>query len=218
MKILLIDDHSIFREGLALLLNTFRTGIEILQAGTCEEAFGILDSAGSSVDIAIMDLTLPGMQGLDGIPIIRERHPETPIVVLSANDDMETIRKAIDQGAMGFIPKSSNSKVMICALNLVLEKGIYLPPCIFLTSKRITLPNPPPAVSGDAINQLGLTPRQREVLFLLLQGKPAKAICRDLDLSLNTVKSHTTAVLRALNVSNRTEAVIAAGKLGLRFG
>ena len=215
MKILLVDDHVLFREGLALVLRTAIADVLIYEAGTCEEAFQlILDIR--PIDLVLMDLQLPGMSGMDGIRTLRERFADIPVVALSSNDDKETVLRAIDAGTMGYIPKSSSSAVLVGALRLILAKGIYLPPSVFLGDRTQPSANDL-ASSGKTPASLGLTPRQSDVLFLLLQGKPAKVICRELGLSSTTVKVHTSAVLRALNVTTRTQAVIAAGKLGLRF-
>lgn len=222
MNILLVDDHILFREGIALLLQPLVDGGEILEAGSCEQAFAMLQND-SRVDLVLMDLGLPGLSGLDGIAMMRERHAEIPVVALSSSDDRETVLKALDAGAMGFIPKSSSSGVLKTALKLILAKGIYLPPSAFLTDR------PSPSMTSETTtasetksaaktpSALGLTPRQADVLYLILQGKPAKLICRELGLSASTVKSHTSAVLRALNVTTRTQAVVAAGKLGFKF-
>jgi DNA-binding NarL/FixJ family response regulator len=145
------------------------------------------------------------------------------VVGLSSSDDKQTILSAIDAGAMGFIPKSSSSAVLSAALQLVLSKGIYIPPEVFLRDRNV--PTPPAAAMGNPLEtaarltpvDLGLTARQGQVLFLILQGKSTKAICRDLSLSSSTVKIHTSAALRALNVTTRTQAVIAAARIGLRF-
>ena len=222
MKILLVDDHVLFREGIALLLQSLVAGDPLFQAGTCAEALELL-AQNTGVELVLMDIHLPGMSGLNGIALIRERFPLIPVVALSSSDDKQTILSAIDAGAMGFIPKSSSSAVLSSALQLVLSKGIYIPPEAFLRERTLTesLPrrtaNPPGSAAHIRPADLGLTPRQAEVLFLILQGKSAKAIGRDLSLSSSTVKIHTSAALRALNVTTRTQAVIAAGRLGLRF-
>lgn len=241
MRVLLVDDHTLFREGIALLLRPLVDPLETWEAGSCEEAFALIDQTGPA-DLVLIDLGLPGASGLEGVKGLRERHPEMPVVVMSSADDKDTVLAALDAGAMGFIPKSSTSAVMIGALKLILAKGIYLPPSVFLAARNpapATPPAapaapgavtpmhaslPPAAADGPAAgtssrrpSDLGLTPRQAEVLHLLLQGKPAKLIGRELDLSLSTVKAHTSAVLRALNVTTRTQAIVAAGRLGLRF-
>jgi DNA-binding NarL/FixJ family response regulator len=212
VKILLVDDHILFREGMALLLQPLASPMTIVDAGSTEEALLRLDEH-PDTQLVVMDLGLPGMPGLGGIALIRERHPNVPVVALSSADDKATVLQALDAGAMGFVPKSSTAPVMLAALRLILSSGIYLPPSVFLNSEGTT---PLPAGSRRPTD-LGLTARQADVLQLILQGKPAKLICRELGLSAGTVKSHTSAVLRALNVTTRTQAVVAAGRLGLKF-
>lgn len=223
MNVLLIDDHALFREGIALLLRPLVSELTVWEADSCEEAFVVLEGRGSA-DLVLIDLGLPGMSGLEGIVVIRDRYPATPVVALSSADDKDTVLRALDAGAMGFIPKSSTSSVFVGALKLIMARGIYLPPSVFLAGPR----RPDDRIETARINStelpplkrpsdLGLTGRQAEVLYLILQGKPAKLICRELDLSASTVKAHTSAVLRALNVTTRTQAVVVAGKLGLRF-
>jgi DNA-binding NarL/FixJ family response regulator len=222
MKILLVDDHVLFREGIALLLRSLIADDSLYQAGTCEEAVAIV-AQDPTIELVLMDINLPGASGISGISLIRGAYPLIPVVGLSSSDDKQTILDAIDAGAMGFIPKSSSSAVLFAALQLVLSKGIYIPPEVFLRDR-----GPSAALTNGSLDKqgtpayptptdLGLTSRQSEVLFLILQGKSAKAICRDLDLSSSTVKIHTSAALRALNVTTRTQAVIAAGRMGLRF-
>ena len=225
MNVLLIDDHPLFREGLALLLQPLMAALVIWQAGSCEDAFGLLDAAGPA-DLVLIDMALPRMQGLEGIRQLHARWPATAVVALSSSDDRDTVLHCIDAGAMGFIPKSSASEVLIPALKLVLARGIYLPPTAFLDVQQRPANAAQAAPATRAANALpggctpqalGLSPRQSEVLYLLLQGKPAKLIERELGLSASTVKTHTSAVLRALNVTTRTQAVLAAGRISLRF-
>lgn len=222
MKILLVDDHVLFREGVGLLLDSLVVDDAVYEAGSCSEALNVLQSH-DGIGLVLMDIHLAGESGIDAISMIRSRFPLIPIVALSSSDDKATILGAIDAGAMGFIPKSSSSAVLLAALQLVLSKGIYLPPEVFLRDRGpVAAASRDLGVSGDPSPHttpadLGLTTRQSEVLYLILQGKSAKAICRDLSLSSSTVKIHTSAALRALNVTTRTQAVIAAGRLGLRF-
>jgi DNA-binding NarL/FixJ family response regulator len=221
MKILLVDDHILFREGVALLLRSLIADDSLFQAGSCEEAVAHV-AANPDIELVLMDINLPGSSGLEGIARIRAQYPRLPVVALSSQDDKQTILEAIDAGAMGFIPKSSSSAILLAALQLVLSKGIYIPPAAFIRERVATAPLPEarvPLRSSESTTpaDLGLTPRQSDVLYLILQGKSAKAICRDLDLSTSTVKSHTSAALRALNVTTRTQAVIAAARLGLKF-
>jgi len=238
MRVLLVDDHTLFREGIALLLRPLVEPLETWEAGSCEEAVAVIEARGAA-DLVLIDLGLPGASGLEGVRRLREAHPEMPVVVMSSADDKDTVLAALDAGAMGFIPKSSTSAVMIGALKLILAKGIYLPPSVFLAARNpapatqpvamasapvtpmvATAPASPEVADGAPARRpadLGLTARQAQVLHLLLQGKPAKLIGRELDLSLSTVKAHTSAVLRALNVTTRTQAIVAAGRMGLRF-
>jgi DNA-binding NarL/FixJ family response regulator len=226
LNILLIDDHALFREGLALLLQPLVDQPCVWQAGSCEEAFEQLAARGPA-DLILIDLALPGLPGLEGIAELHCRHPHSPVVALSSSDDRDTVLRAIDAGAVGFVPKSATSAVLIAALQLILARGIYLPPTAFLGEARTSaVPSqlPRPEVVGGAApasctpTDLGLTARQSDVLYQILQGKPAKLIERELALSASTVKAHTSAVLRALNVTTRTQAVVAAGRIGLRFG
>jgi DNA-binding NarL/FixJ family response regulator len=217
LRILLVDDHVLFREGIALLLRPMLPGADVFEAGTIEEAIERAGAARPPVDLVLMDLGLPGVSGLEGIALFRDRFPELPVVALSSADDKDTVLKAIDAGAMGYVPKSSSSGVLAGALQVILAKGIYLPPSVFLSERAQHSAPGPVAGSRATPTSLGLTPRQADVLWLILEGKSAKMISRELGLSASTVKVHTSAVLRSLNVTTRTHAVIAAGKLGLTF-
>ena len=225
MNVLLIDDHSLFREGLVFLLRPLADTLVIHQAASCAEAEAQVQ-AGLQAQLVLIDLAMPGKHGLEGIAWLRQHCPEAMVVALSSSDDRDSVLAAIDAGAMGFVPKSSSTEVLLAALRLILARGIYLPPCAFLPgAAREPAPAPPVApvlqapvqTHGGTPADLGLSPRQAEVLYLILQGQPAKRIERALGLSASTVKAHTSAVLRALNVTTRTQAVVAAGRLGLRF-
>jgi DNA-binding NarL/FixJ family response regulator len=223
MRVLLVDDHTLFREGIAMLLGSLGTAESVLEADSVESALALL-GGGERVDLVLMDLALPGMSGLDGIARLKLDHPGLPVVALSSSDDRESVLAALDAGAMGFIPKSASSGVLMGALKVVMANGIYLPPSAFIgvrgaPAQAIAHPHAtaPRQVTATTPAEFGLTARQTEVLLLILQGKPAKLISRELGLADSTVKAHTTAVLRALNVTTRTQAVIAVGKLGLRF-
>ena len=226
MRILLVDDHQLFREGVALLLRRLGEDLELLQAANCEEAFAQCDGH-DAIDLILLDLNMAGMRGLDGLSIFRKRYPDVPVVVVSSAEDHVTVRQAIDLGAMGCIPKSSSSEIMVNALRLVLAKGIYLPPNVLLAdtaqtkfqrSEKGLAPSAERSASASRTpSDLGLTPRQADVLYLVLQGKPIKLICRELRLGEGTVKGHVSAVLRSLNVTTRTQAIVAAHRLGLTF-
>jgi DNA-binding NarL/FixJ family response regulator len=205
VKILLIDDHPLFRGGLKYLLRGLDEGVQMDESGDCDQALERLGAG--SYDLVLLDLKLPGVSGLDALASLRDAAPGTPLIVLSGEDDPEVVRASIERGAMGFIPKSSTPEVMIQALRLVLSRGVYLPP----TALDAVHPGVPAALPG-------LTPRQMEVMRCVIRGMPNKVIARELDISEATVKAHLTAVFQALGTHNRTEAVYAAAKLGLRLG
>lgn len=213
MKILVVDDHPLILEALRHLLKQLETVVEILDAPNAE-AGRQLAAAHADLDLLLLDLTLPGVNGLDFLLELRQEYPAIPVVVLSASERPEDVMRALDLGAMGYIPKTSSKDVMLQALRLVLSGGIYVPPAAIAHQP----PSPPArAVAGATIapQQLGLTDRQMEVFALILQGLPNKLICRQLNLAEGTVKIHVAAILRALNVHNRTQAVIEASRLGL---
>ena len=223
MKLLLVDDHALFREGVALLLGALEPNMKILEAGSYEEAVEIIGHT-PHIDIILMDLQLPGLCGREAIAHLREHHPEIPVVAVSSNEEKGVVLDALDAGAMGFIPKTSSSGILRAALQLVLCKGIYLPPSVFLPDpsrgvafRGMSKPTPFGKVRPVSPESLGLSERQSAVLLRILEGKPAKLISRELGLSASTVKVHTSAVLRALNVTTRTQAVVVASKLGLQF-
>ena len=216
MKILVVDDHPLIREAMQSVLAQLDPEIQLLEAGNCDEALAI---AAREPDLALvlLDLRLPGISGLDGLEVLRERHPNVPVVVLSASEDRSEVMRALDLGAMGFIPKTQPSRAMIEALKVVLAGGVYLPAEIMSQGAEA---NPSSAAYDPKAQaaELGLTPRQFEVLSLLIQGKPNKLICRDLNLAEGTVKIHVAAILKALGVMNRTQAVVAVSRKGLTLG
>jgi DNA-binding NarL/FixJ family response regulator len=165
--------------------------------------------------LVLLDLNLPDRDGFAMLGELRQRYTTISLVVLSGQQDRETVVKALDLGALGFIPKSAPRDVMVSALRLVFAGGIYIPPEAL---GRAEPKQPPTAVSHSVLPaDLGLTERQIEVLALMMQGKSNKAISRILDVAEPTVKHHVTAILKALNVASRTEAVIAVGSLGWKL-
>ena len=207
MKTLLIDDHPLFREGLALLMSSAFPELECLQAGSIGQA---LDTLAREPDIrlVLLDLALPDSTGTQGLRRLRDKVPGVTVVVLSADETPETVLAAIDHGAAGFIPKTARPGAMRAALDTVMAGGVYLPPGM--------LGSPPVTAAQDTT--LGLSARQLDVLKLLIDGMSNKLICRELDLSESTVKTHLAAIFRKLEVSSRTQAVVAAARLGLRLG
>lgn len=222
MKTLLVDDHSLFREGLALLITQGFPQLQLQQAGDIAEAMRQLE-AHPDTELLLLDLALPDSAGTSGLIHLREHAPHVTIVVLSADDSPETVLAAIDAGAAGFIPKTARSGVMQQALRTVLAGGVYLPSAVLLAprddaadSAGVAAASDSPAADADVVT--GLTPRQTDVLRLLIEGKPNKLICRELDLAESTVKTHLASIFRRLGASSRTQAVVAAARMGLRLG
>jgi len=219
MNLLIVDDHALFRGGMELLLarDEMLAGLRISQAGCLAEAFEALERA-PVIDMVLLDLTLPDSDGMKGLVRLREQYPDIPVVVLSADDRVETVVSALDHGAAGFIPKSSQPAVMGAALSLIAVGGVYLPPCVLVNGIPDGEYRPAPVCAAtDLAGDLGLSPRQVDVLRLLVEGKPNKLICRHLSLSEPTVKTHLSALYRKLNVNTRTQAVVRAAQLGLRL-
>jgi len=206
MKILVIDDHPLILDALTQLLPQLGAGIEVRGASDAAAATGILDNE-PDVALVLLDLALPGTRGLDLLADLMLDYPGVPIVVLSATHDMATVNAALGAGARGFVPKTANPAILLDAIRQVCDGGAY-------RTDNVTQ-----APEGDGVHihpdELGLTARQADVLKLLVQGKPNKLICRDLKLSEGTVKVHISAILRALNVSSRTQAVASLARRGI---
>jgi DNA-binding NarL/FixJ family response regulator len=206
MTVLLVDDHPLFRQGLRSLLERMDAGMRIHEADTCEAAlaWGERDRAG--LDLILLDLALPGMNGIDGISRFRERFATTPVVMVSASFDAHHVQQAIDRGAQGFIPKSTPPDVLMSALRLVFAGGVYVPPSVMRDG---------PASRPRANGTPALTAAQARVLALMARGQSNKVIGQALEISDNTVRAHVSAILRALDATNRTEAVSRALQMGL---
>ena len=205
MKIILADDHALFRDGFALLFQQLEAGAAVLEAGDLDEAMELV-ARHDDADLVLLDLNMPGMNGLAGIKRVRDAYPQLPVIVLSASETREIVQAVMAAGASGFIPKSSSSAVMQSAVRLVLAGGVYLPAQL-LTADA--------AASAGPDGQVRLTGRQRDVLRLLAAGMSNKEICRELELGEGTIKVHIAAIYRALDVSNRTAAANVAHRLGL---
>jgi DNA-binding NarL/FixJ family response regulator len=212
MKILVTDDHPIMRDALKIALASMLPDGEIICAGNLDE--GVRLARAHEPNLAILDLGLPGQSGIGSLTSFREQVPEVPVVVFSALDDRATVLSALDAGAMGFIPKTVPANVLMSALRIVFAGAIYVPPEALDGGEAPAADRPPPPRPAEFAT---LTPRQHEVMQLLLQGHSNKRICRQLSIAENTVKVHVSAVLRALNAENRTQAVLAASRLGLRM-
>jgi DNA-binding NarL/FixJ family response regulator len=217
MKILVVDDHVLIREALRGVLKELRSDAVVMEGSDCNQAMQFM-AEHADIGLILLDLGLPGRDGFSLLAELRERYPATSVVVLSAQQDRASVVKALDLGALGFIPKSAEREVMLAALELVFAGGIYIPPEIL--SRQEPVPSqsaaqaPATESSRTSPRDLGLTERQLDVLALMMQGKSNKVISRDLDLAEPTVKNHITAILRILKVTNRTEAVIAVIQSG----
>ncbi len=219
MKILIADDHELFLKGLELILKDFDTSTNIVKAKSYTDIFKLIEQE-RDFDLILTDLAMPGAQWLEALQKIHQSLPETPVIILSAVFDKEIVQKTIDLGAAGYIPKTSSNAVIISAVNLVLSGGVYIPAELlqdtlqndFNMLKEIeNIPENKELSEKVKI----LTPRQIDVLRLIAKGKSNKQIAFDLGLSEGTVKLHITAILKLLNVYNRTGAVVAATHLGL---
>jgi DNA-binding NarL/FixJ family response regulator len=210
MEVLIVDDHALVRDALRRVLEQLGREVTVFEAGDCGRAFALIE-AQPELELVLLDLNLPGMHGLAALGELRTRYPAVSVVVISAAEDRASVTQALDHGAMGYIPKSSSNEVLASALRLVLSGGIYIPPAILGAAEPVLQPGGAKLRPSD----LGLTERQSQVLTLLMQGKSNKLICRELDLAESTVKNHVTHVLKTLSVTSRTQAVIAAARIGL---
>jgi len=208
MKCLLVDDHHLIREALHGALKELRRDVVVLDATTGGQALEVV-AKHPDISLVLLDLTLPDRDGFSVLGELRQNNPSISVVVLSAVQDRDNVMKALGLGASGFIPKSAQREVMLGALQLVLAGGIYIPPQVLERSAGPTATAP-----ATWCEELGLTERQIAVLELMMQGKNNKTICRTLKLAEPTVKNHVSQILKALKVSNRTEAVVAANRLG----
>jgi DNA-binding NarL/FixJ family response regulator len=267
MKVLLIDDHPLILSALQAIIQTLDDDIDVASADTPEAAFALL-AQDSGVELVLLDLSLgETVDGFDVLADLRERHPGLPVVVVSATERLSDMVRAVDMGAMGFVPKRSSNSELFEALALVLAGGVFIPPALLglvrLPGMKLSeaaaaadaaagrIPpqppppppsaasaaaHPPPADAGDTspavmrpmvgdghgvgsaglhmgMATLGLTPRQTDVLALLLKGLPNKLIARELNVSVDTIKDHVAAVLRALGVNSRTQAVLVVSRM-----
>ncbi|MCH7344013.1 response regulator transcription factor [Pelomonas sp. CA6] len=231
MRVLLIDDHPLILSALRTVIEGLGDGVEVQGAGSAAEARALL-AGREDFDLVLLDLQLGDASGFDVLDEFRANYPALPVVVISASDRASDVIRAIDQGAMGFVPKRTSNEVLAQALRLVMSGGIYVPPMSLGSESPEPAPLVPPGTPALApvhvlaseggyqsipgLDSLGLTPRQTDVLALLLQGKPNKIIARELGVSVETIKDHVAAVLKALGVSSRTQAVLAVAQMGQR--
>ena len=219
VKVLIADDHRLIIEGVKLKLAELDPAVETVVAMNLEELDRMVASHADSLDLALVDITMPGTQGHQHVSRLRAQAPALPVIVLSGSEDVDLMRSLMEIGVLGFIPKAYSPEVMLSAIRLVMAGGIYIPPLLLANAQaqgwqpsEAAAPPVDPARGIDGLRKL-LTERQIDVMRLLSQGKPNKLIARDLGISEGTVKIHLAAIFRALNVRNRVEAVVASRKL-----
>lgn len=222
MKIVLVDDHPLIRDSVDALLRKFNVESVLLKAGTLHEGLRRLEED-PDVDLVLLDLQLPDTSGLDGLRTLKQTYPEIPVVVLSATEDAETILAALNNGATGYIPKSSPPDTLLAAIDLVIHhKMIYIPLQVLGIHAR--LPND--AALGQSavanhtavtLQELGIAGRAADVLEGLIEAKPLKVIARDLGIAESTVKAHAKSIYMSLRARNRAEAFVKVAELGIKF-
>jgi two-component system nitrate/nitrite response regulator NarL len=206
MRLLLVDDHAVVREGVAALLQQARAGVQVVRAGDGEEALALV-RRDPDLDAVLLDLVLPGMDGLRTIEALGRERADLPVIVLAGSEDPRDVRRALAAGALGYVPKSADPLTLLSALDFVLAGNVYLPPLLLFEDGGEPLARRAPSANES---RLELTGRQVDVLKLLALGMPNKSIAQALGLSDKTVKVHVTAIFRSLNVVNRTQAAAAA--------
>lgn len=204
IKILVIEDHALVREGLLQTLQGLEEEVVTLGAADADSGLEILTTY-DDIDLILLDLMLPGTSGMALLGVLRKRYPTIPVVILSALDDSETVTRALRQGASGFVPKSSSTEAMMEALREVLAGDVYLPPKLREVAARGARPR-------SVADRYGLTPGQMRVLELLTEGKTNRQIAEMLGVTEGTVKIHVSAIFKAMNVSNRSQALLLASK------
>jgi DNA-binding NarL/FixJ family response regulator len=205
-RVIIVDDHPLFRGALSQAVTAAFPTAEMLEAGSLEELVEKL-AVGGDTDLVLLDLSMPGVRGLSGLLYLRAEHPEVPVVIVSASDDIATIRRCMDFGASGFVPKSEPVERIREAVRKVLEGEIWIPPGLDLADAG-------DQETSDLVARLStLTPQQVRVLMMLGEGLLNKQIAFKLGVSEATIKAHVSAILQKLGVDSRTQAVIAIGKL-----
>ena len=203
---MLIDDHAFLRDALAEVMVRAFAGVQVLQAGDLKGASALLELH-QDVDLLLLDLHLPDGDGLDALAGLRVASGSR-LVVMSADNQPDTIRRALEAGASGYLPKTLSSGDMLAAVKEVLQGGIFIPASMLAADPSATVP--------QQLDGLGLSPRQTEVLSLLVEGEANKVIARELGISEATVKSHISAVLTQFGVATRTQVVVEMARRGWR--
>lgn len=210
LKLLVVEDHALVREGMLLALRRLERDIELLESGDAAEVPGLME-ANPDLDLVLLDLRLPDADGLGLLRQVRTRFPMVPVLVVSGMADLATVNRSIRAGASGFVPKSCDSGVLLDAVRAVLEGGIFVPDPDSLPDERRG--NPLPSRRGK---NLDLTMGQRRVFDLLVQGLSNREIGEQLGLTEGTVKVHVSHIFRTLGISSRSQAVVVAARLGMK--
>ena len=217
MQFLIVDDHSIVTMALEMLLKDFDNQQNtVYSANTKEDAIALADQYGETADLMILDLSMPGVQGTSLMEEIVAAHPTLKILVMSGLQDQQSIVRVLQMGAAGFIPKSLDADLLSSAIGFVLKGGVYIPVKLLNQAQKSGL-----LTARESTSEAGsvhLTDRQKDVLELLAKGAPIKRICKELNLSEGTVKTHVTAIYRAFGANNRTEALLEARRHGFNVG
>lgn len=205
-RLIIVDDHPLFRGALNQALSLALPQAVITEAPSLDELTQVLAS-GADIDLVLLDLSMPGVQGLSGLLFLRAQYPETPVVIVSATEDRATIRRCIEFGASGFIPKSEPVDNIRVAVQSVLAGTLWTPPDVDLALGA-------PSENGELLARISsLTPQQLRVLMMLSEGLPNKLIAYKLTVSEATIKAHVSQILTKLGVDSRTQAVIAINRL-----
>jgi DNA-binding NarL/FixJ family response regulator len=214
LTLLVVEDHALVREGLVQTLRHLDAEVVVFESASCEGACAVLRQ-GRKIDLMLLDLALPGQDGLSCLGSLRKNYPDLPVVILSAFDDVHTVSKAMKSGASGFVPKTYSSDRLLGALRQVLAGRTYTPE---LTVSSTIAFSPQSPIGGSAEpEEFGLTERQAEVLGLMARGKSNRDIAAQLGLSEGTVKIHLTAIFKALGVASRTQAMVVIARKGIRL-
>lgn len=209
MRILIIDDHELVREGIGVIIRSIDPQAEIGFAESCQS--GIDKANQGNWNLFLLDLNLPDQPGFVALERFRRDHPEVPVVVISGQEDRATVLRALDHGAKAFLPKSAQSSRIRTAIEALLAGRVFLPESVLGETF-----SPPRSGQTQALGkQVGLTERQREVLSLVVAGLPNKLIARRLDIAESTVKLHVSAIFRELRVSSRTQAIVEVARSGM---
>jgi DNA-binding NarL/FixJ family response regulator len=211
MKLLVVDDHPVLRGGLCTLLQQLGNEVIVLQAANAEDGLGLV-AQNEDLDIVLLDIVMPGMNGFQAIAEFGRLRPELPVVVLSSSENPKDVRDALAQGALGYIPKSANQHTLLAAVRLVMNGDLYVPPLILDEADAVRLTH---FRFTESAGKPLLTDRQVSVLRAISEGRSNKEIAFELALSEKTVKAHITAIFKILNVINRTQAASTGRKNGL---